>query len=133
MRLIAFLLLSIRGSKQTRYARQALGCALSVLRCFLLLPRLLLLSGVFLLARSLLLLLTGLVSVLAWLSLTRVLLLLLLFLLAGVLLLVSLLRHVLNSFRLVNSKPGGLLWVHGHRVRKNPSVGEEAATLNCVS
>ena len=67
---------------------------------------LLLLSGVFMLARGLLLLLTGLAGVLAWLALTgALLLLLLLVLLVGILLLVSLLRHVLHSFRLVTSKP----------------------------
>lgn len=95
----------MRGSKQPRGAWQALGRALSALLCFLWLPGLLL-SRVFLLARVLLLLLTGLVGVLAWLALTwALLLLLLLVLLVGILLLVSLLRHVLHSFRLVTSKP----------------------------
>ena len=98
----------MRGSKQPRSAWQALGRALSALLCFLWLPGLLL-SRVFLLARGLLLLLTGLVGVLAWLALTwALLLLLLLVLLVGILLLVSLLRHVLHSFRLVTSKPGWL-------------------------
>ena len=57
----------------------------------------------------LLLLLAGLAGVLAWLALPRALLLLLLLvLLVGVVLLMSLLRHFLHSFRLVTSKPGWL-------------------------
>ena len=69
---------------------------------------LLLLGRILLLARALLLLLAGLVGVLAWLALPRALLLLLLVLLVGAVLLISLLRHFLHSFRLVTSKPGWL-------------------------
>lgn len=94
----------------------------------------LLLGGILLLARALLLLLAGLAGVLAWLALPRALLLLLLLvLLVGAVLLVGLLRHFLHSFRLVISKPVGLLRVHGHRLRKNPSVGERGASLKTVS
>lgn len=99
----------------------------------MLLP-MLLLGGILLLARALLLLLAGLAGVLAWLALPRALLLLLLLvLLVGAVLLVGLLRHFLHSFRLVISKPVGLLRVHGHRLRKNPSVGERGANLKTVS
>ena len=100
----------------------------------LLLLLLLLLGRILLLARALLLLLAGLVGVLAWLALPRALLLLLLLvLLVGAVLLVGLLRHFLHSFRLVISKPVGLLRAHGHRLRKNPSVGERGASLKTVS
>lgn len=70
----------------------------------------LLLRRVLLLAWGLLLLLAGLVGALAWLVLAGVLLLLLLLvLLVRAVLLVGLLRHFLNSFRLVIGKPAWLV------------------------
>lgn len=99
-------------------ANACAGRALSVPGRFWLLPVLLLLRRILLLAGGLLLLLTGLAGVLAWLSLSRVLLLLLLVLLVGFLLLISLLRHVLHSFRLVTSKPAWLAvgaWSQGKK------------------
>ena len=85
----------------------------------MLLPGLLLLSRGLLLSWGLLLLLAGLAGVLAWLALPRVLLLLLLLvLLVGAVLLISLLRHVLHSFRLVTSKPAWLAvgaWSQGKK------------------